>query len=100
ISVINNALDGNLSYSDWGNFFSVIKQANLIIKNVPLMRERGVNVSDADYNKLLGQALGLRALSYFYLVRIWGDVPLITEPVEKETDLNVFKTPRVDKEII
>jgi len=100
LSVIQNALDGNLAYSDWGNFYSVIKQANLVIKKVPLMRERGINVRDADYNKLIGQALGLRALTYFYLVRIWGDVPLIIEPVEKETDLNVFKTPRIAKEII
>lgn len=100
LSVIENALDGNLAYSDWGNFYSVIKQANLLIKNVPLMREEGINVRDADYNKLLGQALGLRALTYFYLVRIWGDVPFIIEPVEREADLTAFRTPRLSKQII
>jgi hypothetical protein len=100
LSVINNDLDGNLSYSDWGNFYAVIKQANLLIENVPLMREKGITVRDVDYNKLLGQAYGLRALAYFYLVRIWGDVPLVVKPVQNESDINAFKTPRVSKEII
>lgn len=100
LSVLNNTLDGNLSYARWDPFYNVIKQANLLIKNVPLMRANNVIISDADYNRILGQAYGLRALAYFYIVRVWGDAPLVTEPLGNIEDLNALKTPKVDKSII
>lgn len=39
--------------------------------------------SVSDRNDLLGQAYGMRALAYLYAVRVWGDVPLFTEPNEE-----------------
>ena len=30
----------------------------------------------------MGQAYFLRALSYFMMVRVWGDVPVVTEAYE------------------
>lgn len=100
LSVLSNTLNGNLSYSRWDDYYSVIKQANLLIKNVPLMREKKIVISDADYNRVLGQAYALRALSYFYIVRIWGDAPLVLEPFGDITDLDILKTPRVDKNLL
>ncbi len=100
LSVLNNTLNGNLSYSKWDDYYQVIKQANLLIKNVPAMRENGIAIADADYNRILGQAYALRALSYFYIVRIWGDAPLITKPFGSISDLNALRSPRVDKNIL
>ncbi|OFY88379.1 MAG: carbohydrate-binding protein SusD, partial [Bacteroidetes bacterium RIFOXYA12_FULL_40_10] len=37
----------------------------------------------------IGQSRALRALAYFYLVRVWGDVPLILEPYT-ETGQDIF----------
>ena len=55
LSVLNNTLNGNLSYSRWDSYYSVIKQANLLIKNVPIMRIKGISISNNDYNRILGQ---------------------------------------------
>lgn len=97
IALVKNRLDPNLAFTDWGNFYRVINQANLIIKNVKEMNAKGIYVNKTtEYNRVLGQALGLRALCYFYMTRVWGDVPLLTEPVENNGDINVFKTPRTD----
>lgn len=99
INVINNRLDVNMGFADWGNFYAVIQQCNLILKHVPLMLEKNIFQSTStsslnEYNRIMGQAHALRALCYFYMIRIWGEVPLITEPVEVVEDINTLKAPR------
>lgn len=73
-----NLLTSSHRSSLWTGLYKVINQANLAIKYLPNVDMPSV----ADKNDLMGQALALRALAYFYAVRVWGDVPLITEPVE------------------
>lgn len=73
-----NSLSRTMSSASWNNIYEVISRANYAIKYVPDAFE-----SESDFSKqLLGQSKALRALAYFYAVRIWGDVPLITEPFE------------------
>jgi starch-binding outer membrane protein, SusD/RagB family len=68
-----NASDGNQGLlNDWGGYYSTIRAANIIISNVNL------SVADQSVNDdCLGQAYFYRALSYSFLTRIWGKVPLI-----------------------
>lgn len=62
----------------WNGLYSVIAQANLTLDKVP-----GIPLMDEVRRKqILGEAMFLRAWSYFYLVRIYGDVPLLLKPVE------------------
>ena len=77
--VIDNQLTTDLNCTKWTALYQVINQANLCIKYLP-----GVDMpSVSDRNDLLGQAYGMRALAYLYAVRVWGDVPLFTEPNEE-----------------
>jgi starch-binding outer membrane protein, SusD/RagB family len=59
----------------WDNLYQSIRNANLVIKNVPDGKEVTPAVADA----FVGEAKYLRALMYFALVRNWGGVPLRTE---------------------
>ncbi len=60
----------------WAGLYNVIAQTNLVLEKVP-----GITPMDATRkNQILGEAKFLRAWSYFYLVRLYGDVPLITQP--------------------
>jgi len=62
----------------WNGPYSLIAQANLVLQKVP-----GITPMDeAQKKRILGEAQFLRAWAYFYLVRLYGDVPLITEPVD------------------
>lgn len=68
------------SVLSWTNIYRLIERANLLIEGInesPVM-------DDADTKKqmemLLGEALTLRALAYYELVKHWGDVPFKTEP--------------------
>src|SRR5690606_16833000 len=46
-------------------------------------------LSETETNKLLAEARFFRALNYYYLVRFFGGVPLITEPYESLDNLYV-----------
>lgn len=60
----------------WNNAYRVINRANFVIANVDPMIEKETN---ADTKKRLEQIKGenyfLRALAYFRLIQLWGDVP-------------------------
>lgn len=59
----------------WRGLYKVIANANLVLENVP-----GIEMDEVEKNKVLGEAKFFRAWAYFYAVRLWGDVPLITLP--------------------
>lgn len=78
------------------NLYTGIEKANLCIKYIPRMGvyEGGTDEEKAALRRLLGESLTLRALFYFELIRIWGDVPAQFEPSEDMADLNLAKTDR------
>ena len=86
--------DGNTGHviNWWNGVYKVIAQANLVLEKVP-----GITPMDeAQKKRVLGQAYFLRAWAYFYAVRLWGDVPIITKP---QTALSEdFFPPRASKE--
>jgi hypothetical protein len=59
----------------WDSFFQTIRNANLVIANVP----NGTGLTEQDKVSALAEAKYLRSLTYFALVRNWGAVPLRTE---------------------
>ncbi|MBT1689182.1 RagB/SusD family nutrient uptake outer membrane protein [Dawidia soli] len=69
--------------SVWENIYQSIRNANLVIANIPNARQ----VSEADATALMAEAKYLRALLYFALVRNWKGVPLRTEANMEELAL-------------
>jgi len=67
-----------------------ILRCNLVLQNVPGME----NLDGAVKNRILGEARTLRALYYFILVRLFGDVPLLTVPQTPSDDLRPRRTPK------
>ena len=60
----------------WTDFYNGIANANLAIKRIP-----AINMNEVTKKRLLGEVYFLRALYYSYLVKLYGDIPLITEPI-------------------
>ncbi|PRD55941.1 RagB/SusD family nutrient uptake outer membrane protein [Sphingobacterium gobiense] len=90
-----NTLTPIITSSNWNNLYTVISRANYAIKYIPEVFE---DETGTLRNQLIGQARALRAIAYFYLVRVWGDVPFTLEPYESiQQDLFLSKT---DKETI
>lgn len=72
-------LDKTQSYCNWGPFYNTIGRANLVIEFVPRIPNFDNNFSVADSKKIIAEAKFLRALSYFYLVRTFKEVPLVLQ---------------------
>lgn len=77
------------SYSGfWDTMYGIILQINNLLKNIERLEAEG---SPENFDNIKGQALTLRALVYFDLVRLYGKpynydkasygVPLVTEPL-------------------
>jgi len=62
---------------NWKPFYVVINRANTVIENGPMAQENDGNFSMEELESLLAESYFLRALSYFYLVRTFKEVPLI-----------------------
>ncbi len=64
----------------WSAHYKAILNLNAAIKALNIGNLEGIPQSDMDV--LMGQAKMLRAYNYFMLVRMFGDIPLITESIE------------------
>ncbi|AFL85758.1 RagB/SusD family protein [Belliella baltica DSM 15883] len=73
-----NDVDPNFSGPNWLRMYTVVHDANLIIKYVPGITFNNV----ANKNRMLAEAYTMRAFLYFTMVRTWGGVPLVVDPTE------------------
>ncbi|MBD1394737.1 RagB/SusD family nutrient uptake outer membrane protein [Mucilaginibacter glaciei] len=73
----------------WRGSYNAIANANLALEQIP-----NVAMPDADKKKLLGEVYFLRAFFYYHLVRLYGDVPLVTKTVGvSDADLYPSRSP-------
>jgi hypothetical protein len=91
----NDLLSGDLGSSDgsdrpknWTQFYKAIAAANLCIDRIPGIPDPAF--SQQNRKALVAEARFIRAFTYFYMVRLYGDVPLQLDPYE--TDIK----PRTD----
>lgn len=78
INLAINSLNPTLAASSWANLYRTIARANVGIKYLPNIS----SLSEKDRNHYLAQCHAIRALMYFYAIRLWGDVPVWLEPYE------------------
>src|SRR6478735_7453750 len=71
-----NANASNSRMTAWWNYFyATIKSANALLQNYT----KATSATDDQRNNAAGYAYFMRAISYFYLTRSWGNVPMPTE---------------------
>jgi hypothetical protein len=90
--IMENNIYPDNGFSNWQNFYKVINYCNEVIKNAPLVQKIDNTFTDYQMQGLMSEAYFLRSLAYFYLVRIYNQVPLILGPSETDdTDFYVVK---------
>ena len=85
-------LDGNIlptnSYTSWSSLYTLINYCNTVLYYAPMVIDPNFTV--AELNAKQAEVLTLRALAYFYLVRVYKDVPLVLEPsLSDQQDYNI-----------
>lgn len=87
-----NILSSN-SITSWKSLYRTINACNTVIDFAPGVKEIDNTFTAASLNTALAEALALRSLMYFYLVRTWGDVPLKLKSTSTDNEIgNIGKT--------
>jgi hypothetical protein len=85
-----SSADVGISDNGWGLPYDVILQANFAMQGKETLEQQG---EDPDIlNAMIGEAHFLRAWGYFWLVRLYGGVPLVLTPEPSEENLNLARS--------
>ena len=91
-NLVNNA-DNEYGNTWWVSSYRGIANANTAIAKIP-----DIKMDEALQKKYIGEARFLRAFYYYNLVRIFGKIPLITEPVGLDSP-ELYPAPATEEEV-
>ena len=98
-SVYSGEISIDNSLLDWASFYETINICNTVLKFAPVAKANDASFSEVTLKEYEGQAIAIRSLMYFYLVRTFGDVPFIREAyVSASQPMSIAKTDQ--KEIL
>lgn len=82
----------------WDVFYTVIARVNSVIKYSPKVLDEDITFSQKQSDAFVAEAVWLRSLCYFYLVRTFGEVPLVLNPYVDDSE--AYEIPKSDEETI
>ncbi|UVV60159.1 RagB/SusD family nutrient uptake outer membrane protein [Bacteroides thetaiotaomicron] len=94
---LNKPYDLLKKVSNWRRFYAVINAASVFMEKAPRTVELDRSYSEQNLKYDIAQVRALRAFAYFYMVRIWGDVPLVTYSYDNGTFPSM---PRTDAQTV
>lgn len=85
----SNALNGNIA-RDWSDAYGIIGVINIAIAQVEKCTDPALTA--VRKNQILGEARFMRAFTYFDLVRLYGRVPVMLNPVDQKNSETLIKS--------
>lgn len=89
----NNISVTNAPFTNWAGLYTMILYTNDFIKNAP-----PVAGNTAEKNHMMGQVHGLRAYLYYTLLKTYGDVQIVTDPLQSVPDVSTLNKKRESKQ--
>lgn len=84
--VYQNQIGPDHGQTNWGDLYTTINNANLILKYTP-----GITFSNGDKkNEVLANAYYVRAFCYYWIGRVWGDAPILLDGFESDKQEGLF----------
>ncbi len=97
--VMENNIYPDNGFVSWANFYKIINYCNEVIVNAPKVQEIDNTFTDYQMQGLVSEAYFLRSLAYFYLVRIYNQVPLVLEPSETD-DTDFYRKKETEETVL
>lgn len=79
----------------WGNAFTLLRDANFLIENLPNYKG---NYPEITYNDYLGEAYFVRAYVFYALAKRYGGIPLVTRVISYPASSDELEVPRSSEE--
>jgi len=99
LNILRVNITSSNNYANWASFYSVINYCNTFLKFTPNVVKTDQNFTVAKLHSLEAEALTLRALCYFYLVRAFNEVPLVLTPSISDTQ-NYYEGKSSERKIL
>lgn len=96
--IVDGEIRATNSIVQWASFYKTINLCNTVLEKAPAVMALDPSFTQADLDKYKGEVLALRALMYFYLTRMYDEVPLVLEATS--SDANVVKRPKATRKAI
>lgn len=105
IALVNVNIQATNVNANWRPFYRTINFCNTVIEKAPEVLANDNTFTQAQLDNYLSEALTVRALMYFYLVRTFGDVPLKLDatlsdenitPIAKTTQAKILEQIVID----
>jgi hypothetical protein len=87
LDMLHTDLTSANTLTNWDSFYEIINLCNNVIKYAPGVKSNDNTLTQTALNAYLGEAYGIRALMYFYLLRTFGEVPLKLDPTSSDSDI-------------
>jgi starch-binding outer membrane protein, SusD/RagB family len=97
--IMENNIYPDNNFCNWRDFYVIINYCNEVIKNAPVVKNIDNTFTDFRLRSILAEAYFLRSLSYFYLVRIYNEVPLVLQPSEDD-GVDFFPLKSTEEEVL
>lgn len=80
--------------TNWTRYYTLFAQCNLILQQVPKMPIADFAGDTTVRNSYIAEALFMRSLGYFFLIRNWGDPVYVTRTYDQVDYGNIPPVPR------
>jgi hypothetical protein len=91
--IMNATIQPSFDLAKWEAFYRTINYCNTVLTYASQVIELDPDYTEGKLLSHQAEALTIRALAYFYLVRLYKDVPYVTEPSIDDT--KEFKLPKM-----
>ena len=81
--------DNSFLRTVWQDNYQGLEQANMLLSKIKDVKYPAAQADEK--NQVIGQAEFIRALLYFNLVRCWGNVPLLVDPITSPSQTSSIK---------
>ena len=83
--ILTANVDASNGYTKWEPVYRVINYCNTVLEKAPAVQQSDPNFKAGELRAYQAEAITLRALCYFYLVRTFKDVPFTTLSYKDDT---------------
>ena len=89
-NIILADIDTTWSYYDWSGMYTTIGYCNKVLQHGDEVLEKDKQFTASEWRQMKAEMVTMRALSYFYLVRAFKNIPYTTKVVNSDTEVEYF----------
>lgn len=89
-NIIQANIDTTWTYYDWSGMYTTIGYCNKVLQHGAEVLEKDKQFTASEWSQMRAEMVTMRAMSYFYLVRAFKNIPYTTKVINSDTEVEYF----------